>query len=109
MSKVCDVCGKRKASGNNVTFSHRGIKRTWTPNLRKVRVYDEKGTPKRLNVCTRCLRNGAVNRVKPASNNSEMDPLSTEDVEVTEENQVSPEDQTDAQETGESVEASPEA
>ncbi len=109
MSKVCDVCGKRKASGNNVTFSHRGIKRTWTPNLRKVRVYDEKGTPKRLNVCTRCLRNGAVNRVKPASNNSEMDLLFTEDVEVTEENQVSPEDQTDVQETGESVEASPEA
>lgn len=85
MSKVCDVCGKRKASGNNVTFSHRGIKRTWTPNLRKVRVYDENGTPKRLNVCTRCLRNGAVNRVKPASNDSDVEALLNEQVE---ENQV---------------------
>lgn len=67
MSRVCEICGKRKASGNNVTFSHRGIRRTWTPNLRKVRVYDENGTPTKMNVCTRCLRSGKVNRVKPGS------------------------------------------
>lgn len=67
MSKVCDICGKRKTAGNKVTFSHRGIKRSFTPNLRKVRVYDENGTPKRLNVCSRCLRSGKVNRNKPQS------------------------------------------
>lgn len=111
MSKVCDVCGKRKASGNNVTFSHRGIKRTWTPNLRKVRVYDEKGTPKRLNVCTRCLRNGAVNRVKPATGDSEMGLLFTEeaenvqDVTVDEESEVNSENPVDEQETEETKEA----
>lgn len=65
MSKVCEVCGKGKAAGNNVTFSHRGIRRTWTPNLRRVKVFDENGTPKRINVCTRCLRSGKVNRNKP--------------------------------------------
>ncbi|MDY3987344.1 MAG: 50S ribosomal protein L28, partial [Peptoniphilaceae bacterium] len=53
MSRVCEICGKTKASGNHVTFSHRGIRRTWSPNLRRVRVYDENGTPKRINVCTR--------------------------------------------------------
>lgn len=65
MSKVCEVCGKGKVAGNNITFSHRGIRRTWTPNLRRVKVYDENGTPKRMNVCTRCLRSGKVNRNKP--------------------------------------------
>lgn len=66
MSRVCEICGKTKASGNHVTFSHRGIRRTWSPNLRRVRVYDENGTPKRINVCTRCLRSGLVNRNRPA-------------------------------------------
>ncbi len=64
MSKVCDICGKRKTAGNTVTFSHKGIKRSFTPNLRRVKVYDEKGTPSRKSVCTRCLRSGKVNRNK---------------------------------------------
>lgn len=65
MSRVCDICGKTKKSGNTVTFSHRAIKRSWTPNLRRVRVYDENGTPKRIYACTRCLRSGLVNRNRP--------------------------------------------
>lgn len=65
MSRVCAICGKGQSTGNNVTFSHRGIRRTWSPNLRRVRVYDENGTPKRIKVCTRCLRSGKVNRNKP--------------------------------------------
>lgn len=67
MSRVCEVCGKSKKSGNTVTFSHRAIKRSWTPNLRRVRVYDENGTPKRIYVCTRCLRSGLVDRNRPVS------------------------------------------
>lgn len=68
MSRVCEVCGKNQSAGNKVTFSHRGIRRTWSPNLRKVRVYDEIGRPSRKYVCTRCLRSGAVNRNKPVDN-----------------------------------------
>lgn len=64
MSRVCDICGKSKKSGNTVTFSHRGIKRTWSPNLRRVKVYVD-GTPMRKNVCTRCLRSGKVQRTAP--------------------------------------------
>ena len=67
MARVCEVCGKSKKSGNRVTFSHRLIKRSWTPNLRRVRIYDENGTPKRAYVCTRCLRSGKVNRTRPDS------------------------------------------
>lgn len=65
MSRVCEICGKSKVAGNTVTFSHKGIRRTWTPNLRRVRVYDENGTPSRKYVCTRCLRSGLVQRNKP--------------------------------------------
>lgn len=86
MSRVCEICGKAKKTGNHVTFSHRGIKRSWTPNLRRVRVYDEEGTPKRMYVCTRCLRSGKVNRNRPGENRYEA-PVEEPAVEESE-NQV---------------------
>lgn len=61
MARACDICGKSKRSGNTVTHSHRLIKRTWSPNLRKVRALVD-GSPKRISVCTRCLRSGLVVR-----------------------------------------------
>ena len=85
MSRVCEVCGKSVKTGNNVTFSHRGIRRTWTPNLRRVRTYDEKGTPKRTYVCTRCLRSGLVNRNKAVESElTEETSIVTEVVETVE-------------------------
>jgi large subunit ribosomal protein L28 len=61
MSKKCDVCGKAKVFGNKVTFSNRKSNRSWAPNIRKVRAVVN-GTPKRVMVCTRCLRSGLVQR-----------------------------------------------
>lgn len=61
MAKSCAVCGKGTESGNQVTFSHRKSRRTWKPNLRKVKAVVE-GSPKTINVCTRCLRSGKVQR-----------------------------------------------
>ncbi|KAB3535224.1 50S ribosomal protein L28 [Alkaliphilus pronyensis] len=61
MAKVCDVCGKGKVFGNQVSHSNRHSKRTWSPNLRRVRAIIN-GTPKRVSVCTRCLRTGKVER-----------------------------------------------
>ena len=61
MSRVCSVCGKGKHSGNTVSHSNKHNKRTWSANLRTVRVV-ENGTPKRDKVCTRCLRSGKVER-----------------------------------------------
>lgn len=61
MAKYCEVCGKGKVSGNIVTFSNRKIKRTWSPNVRRVRAIVN-GTPKKIYVCTRCLRSGKVER-----------------------------------------------
>jgi len=61
MARVCDICGKGKKSGNTVTFSHRLIKRTWSPNLRRVRAVVD-GKTKRIYACTRCIRSGKVVR-----------------------------------------------
>ena len=84
MSRVCGICGKSKAAGNNVTFSHRGIRRTWTPNLRRVRVYDENGTPKRMYVCSRCLRSGLANRNRTTESVQTVEEANTEAVIVEE-------------------------
>ncbi len=61
MSRVCDVCGKGQISGNKVSHSNKHSRRTWSVNLRNVRALVD-GTPKRLKVCTRCLRSGKVER-----------------------------------------------
>ncbi len=61
MAKCCAVCNKSVVAGNQVSHSHRKSKRTWSPNLQRVRV-NVNGTPVRKNVCTRCLRSGKVER-----------------------------------------------
>ena len=61
MSRVCCVCGKCKVAGNQVSHSNKHSKRTWAANLRNVKVI-ENGTPKRVKVCTRCLRSNKVDR-----------------------------------------------
>ena len=57
----CEICGKGVHSGMQVSHSHIRNKRTWKPNLQTVRAVVN-GTPKRMTVCTRCLRSGKVNR-----------------------------------------------
>ena len=61
MASVCEVCGKGPMSGNNVSHSHVKTKRKWKPNIQRVRAVVE-GETKRVNVCTRCLRSGKVER-----------------------------------------------
>ena len=61
MSAYCEVCGKGKMSGNNVAHSNLKTRRKWLPNIQHVRAIVN-GEVKRLNVCTRCLRNGKVQR-----------------------------------------------
>lgn len=61
MSKRCDICGKEKTFGNTISFSHKRGNRSWSPNIRRVKVVVNGGN-KRINVCTRCLRSGKVER-----------------------------------------------
>ena len=65
MGKYCEICAKGKMSGHNVSHSNRKSNRIWAPNVQSVRVVIG-GTPMRINVCTRCLRSGYVQRAMPA-------------------------------------------
>jgi large subunit ribosomal protein L28 len=59
MAKTCEVCGKRSARGNTVSFSHRRSRRTWKPNLQSVRAVVG-GQTRRINACVSCLKAGKV-------------------------------------------------
>jgi large subunit ribosomal protein L28 len=61
VAAVCDVCGKGPNFGNNVSFSHRRTPRRFNPNIQRVRAMVGK-TPRRLNVCTSCIKAGKVTR-----------------------------------------------
>ena len=64
MGKFCEVCEKGAMSGHNVSHSNRKTNRVWAPNVQNVRVVVD-GRPQRMNVCTRCLRSGNVQRALP--------------------------------------------
>ena len=61
MGKYCQICGKGLMNGNNVSHSVRRTHRRWAPNTQRVRVVVE-GSVCHMNVCTRCLRSGKVER-----------------------------------------------
>ena len=61
MANFCEICGKGTMSGMNVSHSHLKTKKTWKPNIQRVRAVVD-GEVKRVNVCTRCLRSGKVTR-----------------------------------------------
>jgi large subunit ribosomal protein L28 len=61
MSSVCEVCAKRPGFGNNVPWSKKRTRRRFNPNIQRVRATVD-GTPKRLNVCTKCIKAGKVTR-----------------------------------------------
>lgn len=75
MSARCQICGKGPHVGSSI--SRRGkakylggvgrkvtgiTKRTFKPNLQRIRVELEDGTRKRMRVCAQCLRSGKVKK-----------------------------------------------
>ena len=62
MSRVCSVCGKGRMSGNAVSHSNRKTRRSWAPNVQKVKVNTPSGGVQEVYVCARCLRSGKVDR-----------------------------------------------
>ena len=62
MAKVCEVCGKKPMSGNNVSHANNKTKRVFSPNLQKVRSVDSTGAVRGMKVCTRCIRSGAIQK-----------------------------------------------
>ena len=73
MAQACEICGKKPATGNQITTRGRakylggvGVKTTgisrrqFKPNLRTVRVTTANGARKTVRLCAQCLRTGAV-------------------------------------------------
>ena len=56
MAFTCDLCSKRRQSGHNVSHKASGF----SANLRQSVLID--GQPKRIRVCTRCLRGSKVQK-----------------------------------------------
>ena len=78
MARMCQECGKKTAFGNSVARRGRakylggvGVKttgvtrRTFVPNLKKVRVRLANGTVTRMTLCTKCLRGGKFHKPSP--------------------------------------------
>jgi large subunit ribosomal protein L28 len=63
MARVCDICGKGPVAGHHVSHANNKVNRRWYPNLQRVRAVVN-GAPRRLRVCTRCLK---ANRVTKAA------------------------------------------
>lgn len=76
MARQCEICGKGPQLGNRVTTRGKkkylggvgtkvtGIsRRQFKPNLQRVRVTTQSGANKAMQVCTQCLRSGAVTKM----------------------------------------------
>ncbi len=62
MAQRCDVCGKGPAFGHRISHAHNVTRRRWLPNLVSMRAM-VRGVPKRVRVCTRCLKAGKVTKL----------------------------------------------
>jgi large subunit ribosomal protein L28 len=58
---VCEICNKRHQTGHNVSHANNKTKRVFNPNLQTVKALIN-GAPRRIRVCTRCLRSGFVQK-----------------------------------------------
>jgi large subunit ribosomal protein L28 len=62
MAQRCDLCDKGPSVGHTISHAHKLTKRRWLPNLVSIRGLVN-GKPKRMRVCTRCLKAGKVTKV----------------------------------------------
>lgn len=62
MARVCYVCGKGPATGNNVSHAHNKTRRRWLPNLQPVKIQLDDGSNRRVRVCTNCIKSGRVKK-----------------------------------------------
>ncbi len=65
MAKKCENCGKTPQSGHNVSHSNIKTKRRFEPNLQSVRHQSADGSVRKISLCTRCIRSGAVTKPSP--------------------------------------------
>ena len=55
MSRVCDVCGRGRGTGKQVSFSDKKQNRTFEVNLQKTTI-EVDGKPTKVKACTKCIK-----------------------------------------------------
>lgn len=55
MSRVCEICGKTKMGGHNVSHSNRKSNRTYEVNLQRTTI-EVDGKEKSVRACTKCIK-----------------------------------------------------
>jgi len=62
MSRKCEICGKGRLTGNNVSHANNKTKKVSYPNIQSVSRAIHQGSVRKMNVCTRCIRSGKVRK-----------------------------------------------
>jgi large subunit ribosomal protein L28 len=60
---TCQICGKGKLSGNQVSHANNKTKKMSKPNIQSVKAVTSNGSHVRVRACTRCIRSGKVKKV----------------------------------------------
>ncbi len=61
MAKQCAICAKKTVTGRSISHAHNVTSRRFRPNLQRVRAVVD-GATRRIWVCTRCIRDGKVEK-----------------------------------------------
>lgn len=72
MARVCHVCGKGPATGNNVSHAHNKTRRRWLPNLQTVKIVEAGGQNRRVKVCTNCIKSGRIKKAPATKVSAEV-------------------------------------
>jgi large subunit ribosomal protein L28 len=59
MAYRCEICERHRNVAHSVSHSNIKTRKLQLPNLRRVRALVD-GQPRRIRVCSRCLRSGLV-------------------------------------------------
>ena len=55
MSRVCEVCGRGRGTGHNVSFSNKKANRTFEVNLQETTI-EVDGKATKVKACTKCIK-----------------------------------------------------
>ena len=61
MSRICEICGKSTITGNKVSHAKNRTRRTWKPNLIKVKT-EVGGSSFKVKICARCLKSDFITK-----------------------------------------------
>ena len=59
MSRICELTGKGRLVGNNVSHANNKTAKVWRPNIQRVKAV-RNGTVRHVNACTQCIKSGKV-------------------------------------------------